>query len=545
MNAIMRILPNVGPHGIVLPTIDLSQENLKAMDAATSAQPSSVSSDPGTPFPESLLAKVPERYHALVRDWHFVVHPVNVSPSGVTFSIYGTMREAHLNQDVAETQRLVNELATEGEASTTDPYLADYWKSVIYLRNEIGQEVVAEAAEKAKTVVEGLSFEGQSENEHAKTAIDKATEAAHIAVKVATQFEEHAIEHAAEHAAKEAKRLRTLESLLADAGQEGAWPAYSEGMLKSAAKMDVVSGLTYLEGALHGLAGILAITDPVKREEMLRKRPDLIGGIAAGAQIEKVVLQLAAGATAVVGATAYAFAKLLGKEALAAQVLSKGIKVLEKFEVVISAVMVVHGVLTLLDSEASAEEKEEAVLETAIGATPLIAKFTGAFEGGPATLAVVISFFTLKALAEAAYSFSVDLVKISLNMCYHAMRRQATDINDEGLRLALALQMYALESDNDRKAMFWAVIPTLRMQLLESLRVAIPRATVEAGARDQDPGAHEPLRRRFGPLAKHPLDTDVEILEAAEEYVHTAAEALAHPQEILDEDVKDTWEKHG
>ena len=310
------------------------------------------------------------------------------------------------------------------------------------LRTEIGQEVVAEAAEKAKAAVAGLSFEGESENEHAKTAIDKATEAAHIAVKVATQFEEHAIEHAAEHAAHEAKRLRTLENLLADAGQEGAWPAYREGMLKSAAKMDVVSGLTYLEGALHGLAGILAITDPVKREEMLRKRPDLIGGIAAGAQIEKVVLQLAAGATAVVGATAYAFARrLLGKEALAAQVLSKGIKVLEKFEVVISAVMVVHGVLTLLDSEASAEEKEEAVLDNLrSGRRRRSAKFTGAFEGGPATLAVVISFFTLKALAEAAYSFSVDLVKISLNMSYHSMRRDALEVNDEGLRLALGVR---------------------------------------------------------------------------------------------------------
>ena len=483
MNAIMRILPNVGPHGIVLPTIDLSPENLKAMDAATSAQPSSVASDPGTPFPESLLANVPERYHALVRDWHFIAHPVNVLPSGVVLSIYGTMRETHLNEDVAETQRLVNELATEGEASTTDPYLADYWKSVLYLKNEIGQEVVAEAAEKAKTVVQGLSFEGATENERAKTAVDKAVETAHIAVKVATQFEEHAIEHAAEHAAHEAKRLTTLENLLADAGQEGAWPAAGSSLFKSAAKMDVISGLAYIEGGLHGIAGILAIADPEEREKMFRARSDLIGGLAAGEQIVKVVLQLLAGATAVLGATTYALAKLLGNEALAAEALAKGIHVLEKFELVISAAMVVHGVLTLLDSEASAEEKEEAALETAIGATPLIAKATGAFEGGPATLAVVVSFFTIKWIGEAAYGFSVDLARISLSMAYEFMRREAMTVNDDGLQLALALKFYALETDHDRKAMFWGVIPGLRSKLHASLSDAVQHATVggEAG----------------------------------------------------------------
>ena len=225
MNAIMAVLPKVGPHGIVLPTIDLSPENLRALDADTKASPTSVSGDPGTPFPESLLTHVPERYHDLVREWHYIVHPVHAEPSGIVISIYGTMRETHLNMAVAETQRLVNELATEGEKDSTLPYLSDYWNSVADLRNEIGQEVVAEAAEKAKTLVQGLSFEGESENEKAKTAVDKATEAAHIAVKIATQYKIEEIEHAIEHAAHEAKRLTTLENLLADAGQEGAWPA--------------------------------------------------------------------------------------------------------------------------------------------------------------------------------------------------------------------------------------------------------------------------------------------------------------------------------
>ncbi len=542
MNAILAVLPHVGELGIVLPTIDLSAENLRAMD---SPGPGPIAENPGSPFPERILADVPPKYHDLVREWHYVVHPVHAEPGGITISIYGTMRETHLNMAVAQTQPLVNELVTEGATDATFSYLADYWNAVARVRGEIAEEVVAEAAEKAKTVVQGLSFEGATENEHAKTAVDKAVEAAHIAIKVTTQFEHHAIEHAAEHAADEAKRLKTLENLLADAGQEGAWPQAGSSLFKSAAKMDVVAGLAYIESGLHGIAGILAIADPEEREKMFRARSDLIGGLAASEQIVKVVLQLAAGATAVLGATTYAIAKLLGNEALAAEVLSKGIKVAEKFEVVISTAMVIHGVLTLLDSEASAEEKEEAALETAIGATPLIAKATGAFEGGPATLAVVISFFTIKWIGEAAYGFSVDLARISLSMAYEFMRREATTVNDDGLQLALALKFYALETDHDRKAMFWGVIPTLRSRLHASLSDAIQHATVGGGGADREPAYHEPLRKRFAPLAARPIDRDDDLLEVAQEYVHTVAEALAHPQEILEEDVEDMWEKHG
>ena len=83
--------------------------------------------------------------------------------------------------------------------------------------------------------------------------------------------------------------------------------------------------------------------------------------------------------------------------------MSKGLGVLEKFETVISAAMALHGFLTLIDTKASSEERVEGALEFAIGSTPLIAKATGAFEGGPATLAVVIGFYTIKWLGEAAY----------------------------------------------------------------------------------------------------------------------------------------------
>jgi hypothetical protein len=542
MNAIRAVLPNVGPHGIVLPTIDLSPDNLKAMDAATSAQPSSVASDPGTPFPESLLAHVPDRYKELVREWHYIVHPVHVEPNGLIISIYGTMRETHLNMAVAQTQSLVNELATEGEKDSTLPYLSDYWSSVMYLRNQVGQEVIAEATEKAKGV-QGANFEELSETEKAKSAVDKATEAAHIAVKVVTQFKAEEIEHAIEHAEHEAERLRKLDEVFQDAAKSGQWPKAS--LLESAAKMDVVTALVHIEGALHGLSAILAIADPAKREEMLRGSSTIFGLVGAGFLGAKLVLQFAAGATALVGAGGYAVAKLLGKEALAADILAKGVKALEGLEIAISAVMVVHGVLTLLDSEATAEEKEEGALEVAIGATPLIAKITGAFEGGPATLAVVIGFYTFKWIGEAAYGFSVDLAKISLAMCYEFMRREATNVNDDGLHLALALKFWEIEPDHDRKAMFWSVIPGLRSNLRASLADALQHATVGGGGGDREPAYHEPLRKRFAPLATRTTDSDVDLLEVAQEYVHTVAEALAHPDEILEEDVKDMWEKHG
>ena len=130
-------------------------------------------------------------------------------------------------------------------------------------------------------------------------------------------------------------------------------------------------------------------------------------------------------------------------------------------------------------------------------------------------------------------------------MAYEFMKREATTVNDDGLRLALALKFWQIEADHDRKAMFWGVIPGLRSKLHESLSDAIRHATVGGGGADREPAYHEPLRKRFAPLAARPIDTDDDLLEVAQEYVHTVAEALAHPQEILEEDVEDMWEKHG
>lgn len=525
MNAITAILPHVEESGIVLPTFGTPEET--------------------NTFPEAILKNVPERYQSLVRDWHFIVHPVHQYPDGVTVSIYGSMRETHLNQAEAETQPLVNELATEGEASSTDPYLADYWKSVERLRNDIAEEVVAEAVEKAKTE-QGTGFEELSESEQAKTLVDKALEAVHLATKVVNQFNEEEI-HDAIHEAEHLNKMRKLNELFAEAAQQ-AGEIPRGGVLEAVSKMSVVEALVHVEGGLHGVSAILDVADPAKREEMFRARHDLFGKVSEVAQGAKLALQFAAGATALAGAGTYAVAKMLGKEELATEVLAKGLPVLEKLDTAISGVMVIHGVLTLLDKEATAEEKEEAVLEIGMGGATILGNLVGAFEGGPATLAVAIAFFTLKPLAEAAIGFSVDLVKISLNQCYQYMRDEAMTVNDDALHLAMALQLFTYEQDSEQKGAFKEAVDTFRQRLFWDLSEARRHAMDEEGAEDKDPASHEPLRQRFLSLAKWPVEpdiADVSLLEEAQEYVHLVAEALAHQEEILNEEVNYVWEHYG
>ncbi len=520
MNAISRILPHVEEHGIVLPTF-------------------------GPPEPilaEAGLAQIPERYRDLVREWHFIVHPLHTTASGAEISIYGTMREVHLNRAVAETQPLVNELATEGGASSTDPFLADYWQSVDRLREDVAQEIVAEAAEKAKTVG-GAGFEQLSEIEKAKTLVSQAVEAVHLATKVVNQFSQEAI-HETVHEAEHLAKMKKLDELFHEAARQAGEIPHG-GVLEAASKLSVAAALVHLEGGLHGLSAILAISDPHEREEMFRARSDLFGKSSVVVQVGKLALQFAAGATALSGAGAYAVAKLLGKEGLAAEVLAKGVPILEKLDFAISGVMVVHGILTLLDSEATGEEKEEAVLEIGIGGATVLGRLIGAFEGGPASLSAVISFFTLKALAKAAVGFSVDLVKISLNQCYSYMRDEAGSVNDEALRLAIALQLSTYEPDPYRRAYFKRAADLSRGRLVEKLAFALRHATDEEGARDKDPASHEPLRKRFLGLLSRPTRSDVELLEVAQQYVHIVAEALAHQQEILDEEVTYVWEHYG
>ena len=520
LNAITSMLPRVQEHGIVLPSFGT----------------------PGKGGLETTLASVPAKYQELVREWDFIVHPTRAAAHGATISIYGAMRETHLNQAVAETQPLINELATEGEASSTDPFLADYWKSIARLREDIAEEVVDESAERAKTL-QGAGFDALSEEERAKTLLEKATEALHLATKVVTQFSAHSIEHAIEETER-LQKMRELDELFHEAAKK-AGEIPRGGVLEAASKMSVAAALVHLEGGLHGLSAILAISDPATREEMFRSRTDIFGKAAVATQGAKLALQLLAGVTALTGASTYALAKLLGKEGLATTALAKAVPLLEKLDLAISGIMVVHGILTLLDSDATGEEKEEAVLEIGIGSATVLAKLTSAFRGGPATLAVVISFFTLKALAHAAVNFSVDLVRISLNQCYAYMRRAASDINDNALRLAIAIQLSTYEPDPHRAALFRGAAGTLRARLSWDLAQAKRRALDEHGARDKDPSSHDPLRRRFLPIEKMPVRTDIELLTVAREYVHIVAEALAHPQEILDEEVEYVWEHYG
>ena len=520
MNAITQILPRVEEHGIVLPTFGPLEPTLSAAE----------------------LAQIPERYRDLVREWHYIVHPLHTTASGAEISIYGTMREAHLNQAVAETQPLVNELATEGEASSTVPFLAAYWQSVDSLREDVAQEVVAEAAEKAKTV-EGSGFAQLSEIEKAKTLVNQALEAVHLATKVVNQFSQEAI-HQTVHEAEHLAKMKKLDELFREAARQAGEVPHG-GVLEAASKLSLAAALVHLEGGLHGLSAILAVSDPHKREEMFRARSDLFGQASVVVQGSKLALQFAAGATALSGAGAYAVAKLLGKEGLASEVLAKGVPILEKLDFAISGVLVVHGVLTLLDSEATGEEKEEAVLEVGIGGATVLGRLIGGLEGGPASLSVVISFFTLKALAAAAVGFSVDLVKISLTQCYLYMSDEARSVNDGALRLAIALQLSTHEPDPGRRAYFKRAADLNRGSLVRKLADALRHATDEKGARDRDPASHEPLRKRFLPLLSRPTRSDVELLEMAEQYVHIVAEALAHQQEILDEEVEYVWEHYG
>jgi hypothetical protein len=493
----------------------------------------------GNPPKREAWMEIPDRYKGLVREWHFIVHPLITEPSGLQLSIYGSMREQHLNMVITETQPLVNELLAEGEASSTNSYLMEqYYRPVQRLREDVAEEVVEEAVGKAKAV-KGGSFEELSESEKAKTLVEKAAETVHLATKVVNQF----AVHAAHEGVQSAERIKLDEVFRDIAKQAGELP--HDGVLQAAVKMSLPLALVQIEGGLHGVSALLAVADPEKRQQMFRSRVDLFGKAAVAAQASKLALQFAAGATALAGAGTYAVAKLLGKRALAADVLAKGVPLLEKLDTVISGVMVIHGALTLLDSEATPEEKEEAVLELGVGGATVLGKLIAGFEGGPAALSVVINFFTIRYIAKAAVQFSVDLVKISLNTCYQAMQQDAAYINDQALGLAIALQTANYETDSVRKNLFKTAADSYRGRLRSAMIQAIKSATVMKGARDKDPASHDPLLRRFGPLAGRRMDTDELLLSLARDYVQTVVESLAHPEEILNEDVEYVWEHYG
>jgi hypothetical protein len=483
---------------------------------------------------------IPDRYMPLLHEWFQITHgDVRQSPQGPVVSTHGVMLQSHIAHAMSQTRPLIDVLLHAEPVGTSKWLNEQFYVQVEQFKQRALSEEVFAAIESAAGVPahSAMNLAAMTEEEKLKLGVAEALTTIRLLNTILNR-------HLTEEAAGLAKRVeleQLFRKLTAQAIQEGELPR--NDVLQPILKMNLAGALLFIKGGLDGMNAVLAVSDPVSRAKLLAEHHTFFGVAVKGTAILTLLGQFLHGAVAAIGAITYSISSLLGKTEIAMQVLSKGIPALANMNFVLNAIGVVHGFAVLLDYEASGEEKAKAVLEIGISGAGVMGRFIAGVSL-PATLSVVINFYTVRAVLEKGAEAYLSLIQLGLNSCFADMRETAHYVSATATRLAIAAEMSRHESNLARKVELDKQVGALHWNLAEFfLKPYIKRATTSTGATNKDPGAYGPaLTERFKPLADREMATPDQALQAAAEFIQIVARCFAEPEKILEKAARWAWQ---
>jgi len=319
--------------------------------------------------------------------------------------------------------------------------------------------------------------------------------------------------------------------------------------------MDLPASLVFLHGALDGVGAILAVANPEERKKLFTRQMGWAGEAARVTDVVKLLEQFVGGAVAITGAATYAVARVTGNTKLAAEVFAKGIPNVENLVLVLNIVGAIHGALVLLDKNATGEEKAGAALELGVSGIGIAGRVAPAALGeiaGPLSASLVITFYTIKWLGDAAAGAAVGFIKAGLNGVYEDMKQTALYVQSTALKLATAAELASFENDADRKRELLSQAEALRWNLVESfIKPYLKRATITGSRRNifgfpavDDPASwSNELITRFRPLVGRKDRTFEQALDLAADFLKIVAKCFADQEYILQRTVDEAVRK--
>jgi hypothetical protein len=444
------------------------------------------------------------------------------------------MRTRHLHELSKETDPLIDILMKEGDENTVPWLETEYWKPFSALHRRAFEESIDEEIEGRA----GVSNIGTlTEEEALKEATRNLLTDVRLVTTLVTRFTN----------AQAIDAISKFDDLWAQSAQTATGPVG----ITSIKGMTLTTGLMHLKNGLDGVAAILAVADPAERERRFRDRPDLFGKTMQGVNVVQTIAQFVSGATALTTAATYTYATVAGKGLLAARVLSGAAPVLDKLNIVLNVIGVVHGVLVLLDDEATDDEKAAAAVEVAIsgaGVAGAAARFAGiSGVSGPLTLSVAAAYYTFNALAKLAMGASAGILKMWLGAAYETMQRRGKEVHGWAMRFASARDLaegetadYRREEFQRKADIYQSILKTEVESFLEQLTVP---ASSYIGAAHR-PGSFDSIRKRFQPLVGRKMDTPDQTLEVAAELIKTLVDCFTNADKIFQETFDSAWEEH-
>lgn len=475
--------------------------------------------------------EVPARYRPLLDEWFLITHGSVKQPKGPKIEIRGAMLATHIDRALADTMALINLIQKEADPSTLS-ILDDFYPKVAQFRHRATEEVVDDAVEaKAKDPLE-----------HGASPIDQLSQ-------------EHQLKLASMRLMTVARALTSSAQRLTSAGKNEAKIAI-EAFKKEFQGAEVPPGLqqrlesatsladvaNHISGLANGIQAVLNVADPEQRKRLFHAEFEKYGITGGTAEILKTLGGLAQGGVTAYGIAGYSLLRARGFQVEASKLFAGASKMLSNLSTAVNVLNVVHGTLMLIEGETTGEKVSGAV-EAAWGTLGIVGRFAPRLARftGPLSAAVLIGWTTLSWIGEQAMGALYGLIRWGLNMAYDDMKTHAQEVHGEATRLTVMLEMGSSFTDPDQIAELHKRVIAFTHMLASSIRSYVERSQVPG--RNQDPGTWNAFRTRFKPLVNVKLDTEFDVLLAAEQFLEIVVSCFENAGQVLEESVQQSLDE--
>lgn len=487
--------------------------------------------DDGMARPHDFTKDVAAEYVPLIKEWQFILAGRHDIAGGPTVIIEGDMVLEHIDGALA-TMRPVFRVLEGDERGLA--LTARFKTKVAKLRATHARNGIEEAVRRTagRSIDDsGAGFDAKTEDEQIRQAIAESLQLARRASTVVQRF-----------AGDDVRRLdQTFKTAAKDLAPIAQIKDFDR-QLRSA--QTTSAALQHVAGYLTLISAVFAVADPEERASLWNEHAGTLGKVRSVAQIAQTATQLVSGSVAVVGTVSYAAAKVNGDADLARKALNASGRALGNIGFVLNVIGLIRGVVTLLDPDATNDEKAQAVVDTAASGLGIAARLMPTFTAaGPAAFALVVTFYTMNATIKKGLEAYAGLISAGLQECFDDMRSEGRNINQLALELAITMEWHEAEPDAGRRLAIADVIERRTIALSSALNAYLQRAS-RPGA-NRDPGTWGPIQQRFTVVARRTSKTSEETLKHAAQVIEVFVHCLTRADVLFVECAEWAMEQYG
>lgn len=262
--------------------------------------------------------------------------------------------------------------------------------------------------------------------------------------------------------------------------------------------------LVEVQNLLVLLHGMLSLSDEELAHE-LNKPHGVLGGVASAIELIRITTEIVGGTLGVTFSFAAVVSKLSGpsQAAYAAQAAGYAQAIGLKLGNIVAGIEIAHGLVVVLDKQASDEKRLEGARDVASGTAWFVgSKIGGAAVGGAASTAILITYKELELMAQLYGEARTGIVGGWMNLAFETMADAGRSIAAAGTELVKAGMLANVEANPAQQQALARVEQEKALALAASVDWFLEqcRPTGYGAGAAYKPGAYGVLRPVFSPL---------------------------------------------